>query len=566
MALLQSLKSTSTNLYNTQIKPIVSGFSDYHPLRDTISQLKEGSFGASFTTPDKITTSTQTSQPNNSTTQSTQYPMGIKPANPDQNIKTASNTISPSQANPTVKAASTSAPINFYKDSKGTYYTTTGIKIPDLATLQQYAKAGGKEVSAPTTITSSVIKPQGEANVASGSIPTMPISTTSSTSSNSGNPATGAVNTTNQGLLTSLASNTLQGSPATNTATTGLLNTAQTNPGTSGQAYDDYQKAVNELNTLKQQIAQQQGGIESQAIPLEFQQGREQVLNRQYASMLDAAQQKVNQAQAALGYQISGVQTQQAGYNQAGGLGNQAQGLTQQGITSALGYTQPVQVQYGTPLVNPQTGQVLGGTGTTGDVSSTINYWANQIATNKASINDVPATITGNIQLKTQLQQAIQGINPSYNPSVQQAGQETASALTAQTNQLQAALNGAEANFKLLTNTAQQGGVNDMNVPVLNTLQQNIARGLASNSSVINFQSTLATVRSQYAAILGGGTVTVDSQNRAQQAIPDNISLSALQSLEQQMKQEAQNRIVGYQTQIQSLTSGASQGSSLYDF
>jgi len=65
-------------------------------------------------------------------------------------------------------------------------------------------------------------------------------------------------------------------------------------------------------------------------------------------------------------------------------------------------------------------------------------------------------------------------------------------------------------------------------------------------------------VRSQYAQILGGGTTTVDAQQRAQQAIPDNISLNALKSLQTQLTSEATNRIAGITQQIGELSNSNS--------
>jgi len=70
---------------------------------------------------------------------------------------------------------------------------------------------------------------------------------------------------------------------------------------------------------------------------------------------------------------------------------------------------------------------------------------------------------------------------------------------------------------------------------------------------------------------LGGGTTTVDSQNRAQEAIPDNISLDALKSLGVQLQKEAGNRIAGIQQQIGSLTGNNNQkneqpNSNIFDF
>lgn len=144
---------------------------------------------------------------------------------------------------------------------------------------------------------------------------------------------------------------------------------------------------------------------------------------------------------------------------------------------------------------------------------------------------------------QTQMERAVGGANIT-----------SAQDLTQQRNQIQSVFNGAEANFALLVNTAKQGGVNDMTIPALNALQQAVGRGLASDSAVINFQNTLATVRSQYAQILGGGTATVDSNQRAEAAIPNNISLGALVSLEQQLKAEATNRVAGIDNQIKTLT------------
>lgn len=128
--------------------------------------------------------------------------------------------------------------------------------------------------------------------------------------------------------------------------------------------------------------------------------------------------------------------------------------------------------------------------------------------------------------------------------------------LTQQASQIQSVFNGAEANFKLLLDTARQGGVNQTNVPIINAIQQNIARGLTSNAAVTNFRNTLATIRAQYAQILGGGTATVDSNQRAAQAIPDDISLDALQSLQSQLHAEGTNRVNGINEQIKSLSGG----------
>lgn len=265
-----------------------------------------------------------------------------------------------------------------------------------------------------------------------------------------------------------------------------------------------YNQAVQNLSQFKQGVAKEFGGIESQPIPLEFQQGREQVLSRQYAGQEAALQGAVNQQQTALG------------------ITQQGQNLAQQALGQATGFAQPQFPAYTSAQFNPAQG-------TYGTVGGGQFGSGPAAAANVASIQD----------------------------------------LTGQASQIQSVFNGAEANFKLLVDTAKQGGVNDTNIPAINALQQNIARGLASSSAVINFQNTLATVRSQYAQILGGGTATVDSQHRAEEAIPSTISLGALQSLEQQLKAEATNRVAGINQQIKSLSgnqTNANQSTNLYSW
>lgn len=163
------------------------------------------------------------------------------------------------------------------------------------------------------------------------------------------------------GLISQLANTN---TPANNMALSSagaLQNLAGQNPATSGPAFEAYTKAIADQNALKQGIAKQYALNESNAIPLEFQQGRGQVMGRQYASQLDAAQQAVNQQQAGLGYQISGQQTQNSGLSAAGSLANSTQGLQQGALGTAAGLAAPRQQGY--VMLDPQTGQPIGGVG-----------------------------------------------------------------------------------------------------------------------------------------------------------------------------------------------------------
>lgn len=239
----------------------------------------------------------------------------------------------------------------------------------------------------------------------------------------------------------------------------------------------------------------------------------------------------------------------------------------------------PAVTSFGQTVFEPYTGTFAGG-GAGGvapgsEMDKSLDLYANMAASGQ--ISAVPSSITSNPVLNAELTRRAQAINKGYSPVTSEAMGSSAANLTGQKAQLQSIFNGVDANYKLLLNTAEQGQVNQGNVPVINQLQQNVARGLASNEAVINFRNTLAAVRAAYAQILGGGTSTEGSQGRAQQAIPDDISLDALRSLGEQLKSESTNRITGIQSQIDSLlgkggtsattgaTTGGKTGSATWD-
>lgn len=128
-----------------------------------------------------------------------------------------------------------------------------------------------------------------------------------------------------------------------------------------------YNSAVQQLSDFNQNLAKQYGNIESNPIPLEFQQGREQVLARQAASQEAALQGAVQQQQTALG------------------LGLQQQGLSQQALAEAAGLAAPqafgpTQVpfnpatgQYGSPAAGAYGG---GGIASVGGLNTQINQGA----------------------------------------------------------------------------------------------------------------------------------------------------------------------------------------------
>jgi hypothetical protein len=313
------------------------------------------------------------------------------------------------------------------------------------------------------------------------------------------------------------------------------------------------QLATKNLGRFQQETADKLADIQSDAIPLEFQQGRAQVVQQ-------ASQVKEAALQTAVANALA-AQQQELG-----------------ALEAAAGLAAPVQIAPGSTLAEPFAGgTVAGGLGgyanyqTAEQVMGLIRqypdagYVYDQTKTPQENLQTFQSTA---LQRSPTYQRETFG-QPGATSVVGGAQLSSAAELTRQASDLQAATNGAEANFKLLVDTARRGGVNDTTVPALNRLQQNLNRGLTSSEAVATFRQLLEDVRMQYAVILGGGSVTDSARAQANAQIPDDVSLGALVALEQSMKAAATNRITGIQNQIQSLTGGGQSqggGGSIWDF
>lgn len=247
-------------------------------------------------------------------------------------------------------------------------------------------------------------------------------------------------------------------------------------------------------------------------------------------------------------------------------LAQQQQQIT--GLNAAGGLAQPLQVPYSSGLFNPATGEQSGGG---------FGGWAGYTTAQQAQslIEQYPdAGVQYNPNLSPEqnlqmIQQALGG-SPSYQRGTfgvagansyigaQQLG--AAGNLTGQVAQIQTLGGAADANFNLMLGIMERGGINDLNQPILNQLQQGITRGLTSNEDLVAFRSALQTVRSQYASILGGGTPTDATQAMAAEKIPDTVSLGALQEVERTIRTMINNTIASYNQQIGSYSSQGGYG------
>lgn len=368
------------------------------------------------------------------------------------------------------------------------------------------------------------------------------------------------------GQVGNIIDSSAQGNPTVGSASQGLLGTGAFNPALSGPAYQDYQTKVNQLQDLKSGIAKQYSNVEQTPIPLEFQQGREQVMGRQYASQLDAAQQAVNQAQSAIGLQIQGTQTQQAGYNQAGALGNTAQGLQQSGLISAAGLSQPQLGQYGQGYYSPTQSGLIGGGSGGGSLNplNNISSIAQQVVSGQISPSQA-YSMGGSVSnwqgaLNAELQKQQPGFDMAKTQAAFDAKQGSA---TAQGMQVQAYTSAHQQGMNLqaqLGDLITKFGLNPADISKANAAIQTIASNVSDPRYQI-LQNYMLDVANVYSQILTppGGSATDTTRGQAASMINSIASGSSIMTVMQALDQQAQAKIAGIPT-----SGGSGSGSGSY--
>ena len=377
-----------------------------------------------------------------------------------------------------------------------------------------------------------------------------------------------------KGILTSLVNTSKQGAPVTGQAETGLLNTAQTNPGSSGPAYQKAQDINNQIQQLDNEYAQKRNDINAGPADLDFKTGELGRTQDLYTAQRAALTNQLNAETTLNSQNISGVQTQQSGYTNAGSLGNTAQGLVQSGLATAGGYAQPVQSQYGTPLVNPQTGQVMSGAGTTVGNSalnpiSNVDSIATQVLNGQISPSQA-AGMGGTVaNWQSLLNAAIQKQNPSYNynagagvASGQTSAAQTQSAQVQQmTSSLQQGQN-LQAQLKDLLTTY------NINPNTINKANEGLQL-LAKNTSSSQYQalSNLTTdLISTYSSILTPGATTDTARSLAASLLDPTASGKTIAQTLSDLDEQAKAKIAGVSTSGGAGTNTTATGASLYDF
>jgi hypothetical protein len=243
--------------------------------------------------------------------------------------------------------------------------------------------------------------------------------------------------------------------------------------------------------------------------------------------------------------------------------------LTQQqqqitGLSNVGNLTAPTQVQPGSTLFTPDTGQ---------EVAAGMGGWANYTTAQQAqSLMEqyADAGVQYNPNLSPQqnlqmIQQALGGSNTYQRGTFGVAGAGSfigaqqlgaAGTITGQVAQLQAKGEAAKANFQGLMSIMQRGQINNLDQPIANQIQNAVRRGLASDSDVVAFEAIRNSLVAAYADVLSGGNPTNEYLNIAESKIPKDVSLKAMTALEQEIGNYYQNLVAGMNQAIGSYSGG----------
>lgn len=315
--------------------------------------------------------------------------------------------------------------------------------------------------------------------------------------------------------------------------------------------------AVNEANQkladFRQKVASKYADIEGQAIPLNFQQGREQALARQFASQENALQQAVGNALTNQGQQFQGAQAQASrGLTSSQGLLSGAQTQAQRGLSAystALGVLAPQFPSYSSQVIQP--GLLDSTTNQGGGLQDAVSNVVKKLTNGQMTYQDAVSALSGYGQ---------GGLN-----ALQQALPSNFN--VAQSNTLSGQQGSVGVNYQLADTALKnaEGIMNQLglftNIPFLNK-----ARTFASLQTGIGAENTRAyigaiqSLRNAYASLLAsakGGTPT-DYSNQAMAEIPDIPTSKDLQAIRKNFETLGQKRkeILGNPGQASGSTTG----------
>lgn len=333
------------------------------------------------------------------------------------------------------------------------------------------------------------------------------------------------------------------------TQTTGGSNTTAQSPTFGGiigtlvqnasQPSPVFTNAMNQYNDVNQQLAQsrmnQANALAANAgnpIPLEFQQGRGQIITNQGLAQQGALASQLQGASNVLGAANTQQQTQQAG------------------LTSAAGLVSPVQLPYSNQYVNPLTGQSIGGGTVTGSLQDAVAR-AVQMINSGSSYNDAAATLSGYGQ--GGINALTQALPPGFDITQANARAQAGVASTLQTGTTGGQMQKSAVAANQALDTLQQAYNNlgsfsgGSNIPFINQFTQNIAMQTGVGREAVSaYQGALKEARAQINTVLAP-LVGVESANATSNSLlPDNMTPQEIPQKIGAAKEYIQQRVAAF--------------------
>lgn len=184
------------------------------------------------------------------------------------------------------------------------------------------------------------------------------------------------------------------GSANYNTANQGLINSLGQNQVLSQRAQDIANTAGQKISDIGGQGARGEAGyLTTGTSPVG--EGNAAVLAQTTAAQQQAVAQGANMQLAGTQQGLTAQNQTQTGYNQASGnaLTGQGQGIS--GLTNTAGLVSPTQVPYNTQYVDPLTGKIVGGGGTSGSLNDSLNSVITGLKKGTMSYADAQGALSG---------------------------------------------------------------------------------------------------------------------------------------------------------------------------
>jgi hypothetical protein len=319
-----------------------------------------------------------------------------------------------------------------------------------------------------------------------------------------------------------------------------------------GLLYNNYntdkgavEKANQELSDFQKGYSQSVANIEGQSpVTLGAQTGQKQVIANQYNSALPAYTQKVANAIAARGQDVSGLQTalgqmtenvapgntvvsKTTGQTIAGGLGGYANYNTAEQVFSAANQYKDAVNSNGQTFTydNNKTPQDNWQDFSTNYLPNSRTYQAGLISSGQTS-NIGQGGTTGN--------------NPLTESTVNKTNQAGYTQAYSDYQNMLTKWQSAKTFGDMLIKTLSDGGLNTQDVNYLNQTVNGL-KGQISDPALAKFKSTLQATRTAYQDILtaGGGEIPSDATDALKTIIDPTASIGAIQSAIDQLNNEA---------------------------